>query len=85
MPPKAITPPVKVKTRGGLDATIFEIDPGDLQDGISGTVFTPAMGEITKSWSEAGICSNAPHDLNIDPHDPVVAAVIDQLRAARLL
>ena len=109
MPPKAITPPVKVKTRGGLDATIFEIDPGDLQDGISGTVFTPAMGEITKSWSEAGkafqsrqktdawakdaaarreplgaVASRGLKSIDIDPHDPVVAAVINQLRAARL-
>ena len=83
MPSIPINPPVKVKTKGGLDATIFEIDPDDLQDGISGMVYTPGMGDIAKSWSDAGICSNAPHDLNIDPEDPALAVVIDQLRAAR--
>lgn len=79
----AINPPVKVKTKGGLDATIFEIDPDDLQDGISGIVYTPGMGDIAKSWSDAGICSNAPDDLNIDPRDPAFISVAVQLRAAR--
>lgn len=79
----AINPPVKVKTKGGLDATIFEINPDDMQDGISGMVYTPGMGDIPKSWSEGGTCSNAGDDLNINPHDPAVAAVIDQLRSAR--
>jgi hypothetical protein len=83
MPAIPIIPPVKVKTRGGLDATIFEIDPDDLQDGVSGIVYTPGMGDIAKSWSDVGICSNAPDDLNIDPREPAVAAVIGQLRAAR--
>jgi hypothetical protein len=79
----AINPPVKVKTKAGLDATIFEIDPDDLQDGISGMVYRPGMGDIPKSWSDGGICSNAPDDLNIDPRDPAVAAAIGQLHAAR--
>ena len=79
----AIMPPVKVKTKGGLDATIFEIDPDDLQDGISGIVYTPGMGAIAKSWSDVGICSNAPDDLNIDPRNPAFVVVVDQLRAAR--
>lgn len=83
MPTIAINPPVKVKTKGGLDATIFEIDPDDLQDGLSGMVYTPGMGDVAKSWSDVGICSNAPDDLNIDPRDPAVAGVIDQLHAAR--
>lgn len=83
MPSIPINPPVKVKTKGGLDATIFEIDPNDLQDGISGIVYTPGMGDIAKSWSDVGICSNSSHDLNIDPEDPALAVVIDQLRAAR--
>lgn len=83
MPSIAINPPVKVKTFGGYDATIFEIDSDDLQDGISGMVNTPAMGDIAKSWSDAGICSNSPDGLNIDPRDPAVAAVIDRLRAMR--
>jgi hypothetical protein len=83
MPSIAINPPVKVKTMGGFDATIFEIDPDDLQDGISGMVYTPSMGDSAKSWSDVGICSNAPDGLNIDPRDPAVAAVIDQLRAMR--
>lgn len=83
MPSISINPPVKIKTKGGLDATIFEIDPDDLQDGISGMVYTPGMGDIAKSWSDAGTCSNAPDDLNIDPEDSAFAAVVDELRAAR--
>ncbi len=83
MPRVAVNPPVKVKTKGGLDATIFEIDPDDLQDGLNGMIYTPGMGDIAKSWSDVGTCSNAPDDCNIDPHHPDVAAVIARLRAER--
>jgi hypothetical protein len=85
MTPIAIQPPVKVKTKGGLAASIFELVPGDMQDGLSGMVYTPAMGDIPKSWSDVGICSNASDDLNIDPHEPAVAALIAKLHAARSL
>ncbi|WP_156473068.1 hypothetical protein [Pseudorhodoferax sp. Leaf265] len=74
---------MKLKTKGGLDATLFELDPDDLQDGISGMVYTPGMGDVAKSWNDFGICSNASDVLNIDPRQPAFVAVVDQLRAAR--
>ena len=83
MPKIAVIPPVKTKTKAGFDATIFESDSDDLQDGINGIVQTPGMGPIPKSWSDVGMCSNAPDDLNIDTSDPAGAAVVQQLQAAR--
>jgi hypothetical protein len=83
MPRISIKPPVKAKTKGGMDATIFEIDSDDLQDGLSGIIYTPGMGEIAKSWSDVGICSNASDECNLDPLAPEVAAVIRKLLAAR--
>ena len=78
-----VIPPVKTKTVGGMDATVFEIDTDDLQDGINGVIYTQAMGDIPKSWSDGGICSNAGTDCNLDPHAPEVAAVIGRLKATR--
>lgn len=46
-------------------------------------LYTLGMEDIARSWSDVGIRINAPDDLNIDPRDPTVAAVIDQLRAVR--
>lgn len=83
MPLIPINPPVKTKTQGGMDATIFEIDTDDLQDGINGIIYTPGMGPIAKSWSDVGICSNAGDDCNLDPHAPEVAEVIEKLKSAR--
>ncbi|CAN7650399.1 hypothetical protein LJR129_005077 [Acidovorax sp. LjRoot129] len=74
----SISPPIKVKTRDGLDATIYEIDLDDLQQAIHGTVITPGMGTINKAWSKDGICSNGTDELNIDPDEPGFSSVINK-------
>jgi hypothetical protein len=69
----AINPPVKTKTKCGLEATIFQIAPDDLQDGIDGMVYTPVMGDIPKSWSDGGIIA-------VMAHGSVVTSDLDQSR-----
>lgn len=83
MPAMPLVPPVKTTTKSGMPATIFEIDPADLQDGLNGIVYTPAMGDKPKSWSDVGMCSNATEDWNLDPNAPGVKEAIETLRAAR--
>lgn len=83
MPTTPLIPPVKTTTKGGMQATIFEIDPDDLQDGLNGIVYTPAMGDKPKSWSDVGICSNADDGWNLDPHAAGVKEAIEALHSAR--
>jgi len=76
-------PPVQTLTTGQYPATIFEIDPDDVGDGVGGRVVTPGMGDIVVAWNDVGICRGTVDSSNLDPRKPEVAAVIEQLKQAR--
>lgn len=78
-----VKPPAMARTRGGFKATIFEIQPEDMRDGLSGIIDTPGMGEIHKCWNDVGICSDSSEDCNLDPNEPDVARQIKRLKEAR--
>lgn len=79
--PQLITPPVKTKTEGGYNATIYEIDPDDV-DCLQGEIDTPGAGIVQKQWNDVGICRNADDTCNIDPNSPEVADLLKRLRGA---
>lgn len=78
-----IHPPVKTKTVGGHDATIFEIDPEDDGDGIGGLIDTKYDSDKQRSWNEFGTARNLTPEFNLDTNSIEVAEVISKLRAAR--
>ena len=83
MPRIPIVPPIKTVTTGGMDATIYEIIPDDLPDGLSGIVDAPALGRVQVSWNESGFCRDSAAECNLNPNAPELAAVLQQLRMAR--